>query len=83
MNVQDPKQTKRLECQLDMAQLVLIIRSFDILVSIKQKCLTMIIIEIKYPNRTHQLETAKDTYILSHKADLLPIKGNGDWTKGI
>jgi hypothetical protein len=74
MNVQGPKQTNRFDCHLDMAQVVLIITSFDILVSIKQKCLTIRIIEIKYADRTNHLEIAKDTYILSHEADLLPIK---------
>jgi hypothetical protein len=74
MKVQDTKQTKRFECHLDRAQVVLIIRSFDILVSIKQKCLTITIIEIKYADRTNHLEIAKDTYTLSHEADLLPIK---------
>ena len=57
-----------------MAQVLLIIPSFDILVSIKQKCLTMTIIEIEYANLTNHLEIAKDTYILPYEADLLPIK---------
>ena len=74
MNVQGPKQTKRFECHLDMAQLVLIITSFGILVSIKQKCLTITRIEIKYANRTNHLEIAKDTYILFYEADLLPTQ---------
>jgi hypothetical protein len=56
-----------------MAQVVLIITSFGILVPIKQKCLTITIIEIEYANRTNHLD-AKDTYILSYEADLLPIE---------
>jgi hypothetical protein len=44
MNVQDAKQTKRFWCHLYMAQVVLIIASFDILVSIEEKCLTRTII---------------------------------------
>jgi hypothetical protein len=64
MNAQNPKQTKRLECHPDMTQVVLIVSSFNMRVSIKQKCLTMIKIEIKYANRTNQLEIATDAYNL-------------------
>jgi len=64
MNAQNPKQTKRLECHPDMTQVVLIVSSFDMRVSIKQKCLTIKKIEIKYANRTNQLEIATGAYSL-------------------